>query len=201
MLSKAYTFLVGIILFGICSSAYPEQEKYEKSQERWVEKVFESLSEEERIAQLFSVATASYANEATRHYIYEKEEEHYQAIEELIRRYNIGGLSFFKGRPIKQAQLINRYQKAAKTPLLIAMDAEWGAGMRLDSTISYPKQMTLGAIHDNQLIYNMGAEIARQLRLLGVHINFAPVIDINNNPKNPVIGSRSFGDDKYKVAE
>src|SRR5690606_306680 len=104
------------------------------------------------------------------------------------------------GGPVRQAHLTNRYQSLSKVPLFIAIDGEWGLGMRLDSVISYPKQITLGAITDNRYIYNMGAEIARQMKLLGIHINFAPVIDINSNPANPVIGFRSFGEDRYNVA-
>jgi len=101
---------------------------------------------------------------------------------------------------MSQVILTNRYQQAAKTPLLLAMDAEWGPGMRLANTISYPRQMTLGAIPDNNLIYKLRAEIARQLKILGVQINFAPVIDVNTNPDNPVIGRKAFGDTKEKVA-
>jgi beta-N-acetylhexosaminidase len=161
----------------------------EAQREAWVDCVFQSLSEEQRIAHLFLVA--AYAN---------KNEEHYSAIEELIRRYNIGGLIFFQGTPTAQVTLTNRYQQAAQTPLLIATDAEWGLGMRLHHTISYPQQMTLGALQDDALIYDMGAEIARQLKRIGVHINFAPVMDVNNNPYNPVIGKRSFGECQEKVA-
>ena len=160
-----------------------------KREEAWVEQVFQSLTEEQRIAQLFLVAT--YSN---------KDEAHYRAMEELIQQYNVGGLVFFKGTATNQVQLTNRYQRAAQTPLLIATDAEWGLGMRLENTISYPRQMTLGALQDDMLIYKMGAEIARQLKRIGVHINFAPVLDVNSNPDNPVIGRRSFGDYKEKVA-
>ncbi len=155
----------------------------------WVDSVFNSLTLEERIGQLFMVA--AYSN---------RDRDHRDEITRLISEYNIGGLIFFQGGPVRQANLTNHYQSVAKTPLMIAMDAEWGLGMRLDSTLSFPRQMTLGAIQDDQLIYSMGEEIARQLNRLGVHINFAPVLDINNNPENPVIGSRSFGEDKWSVA-
>src|ERR1035437_6103885 len=95
--------------------------------------------------------------------------------------------------------LTNRYQALAHVPLLIAMDGEWGIGMRLDSTVSYPFQMALGAIRDNDLIYQMGQQVAKDFKRLGMQVNFAPDVDINNNPKNPVIGYRSFGDNKYNV--
>ena len=160
----------------------------DRQQEQWVDSVYRNLSDEERIGQLFMVAA------------YSKNSSDHQAIERLIKKYNIGGLLFMQGGPVRQAKLTNSYQDLAKTPLLIAMDGEWGLGMRLDSTISYPRQMTLGAIRDNHQIYLMGEEIGRQMKRLGVHINFAPVVDINSNPANPVIGTRSFGEDKDNVA-
>ena len=95
--------------------------------------------------------------------------------------------------------MTNRYQSKTKVPLLIAMDAEWGLGMRLDSTISFPYQMTLGAIKDKDLIYDMGAEIAREFKRLGAHVSFSPVVDVNNNPKNPVINYRAFGEGRQQV--
>lgn len=157
----------------------------------WVDSVFNSLNNDQRIGQLFMVAAFS-----------NKTQKHVDEIEELIKESNIGGLIFFQGGPARQARLTNQYQKISKVPLLIAMDAEWGLGMRLDkdSVMSFPKQMTLGAIQDNELIYKMGLEVARQCRRLGVHINFAPVLDVNSNPDNPVIGMRSFGEDKEDVA-
>ncbi|MGB0525663.1 MAG: glycoside hydrolase family 3 N-terminal domain-containing protein [Flammeovirgaceae bacterium] len=160
-----------------------------KAQEAWVEKTFQSLSEDERIGQLFMVA--AYSN---------KDAAHVRTIQNLVTKHHIGGLIFMQGGPVRQANLTNRYQSKAKVPLLISMDAEWGLGMRLDSTISYPRQMTLGAIHDDQYIYEMGKEIARQCKRLGVHVNFAPVVDVNVNPRNPVIGTRSFGENKENVA-
>lgn len=118
----------------------------------------------------------------------------------LVRTNKLGGVVMFQGGPIRQAKLINRLQALSAVPLLIAMDAEWGLAMRLDSTIRYPYQMTLGAMPGNDsLIYRMGANLARQARRLGVHVNFAPSVDVNNNPNNPVINFRSFGEDKYAV--
>src|SRR5690606_13200142 len=116
-----------------------------------------------------------------------------------IRDHKVGGLIFFQGGPVRQARQINLHDALPILPLLMAMDAEWGLGMRLDSTISFPYQMTLGAITDDNLIYEMGAEIARQMKRAGLHVNFAPVADINNNPANPVINFRSFGEDKHNV--
>lgn len=155
----------------------------------WVDSVLQTLTPQERIAQLLMVA--AFSNKGAQH---EKE------INKLIDEQKIGGLIFFQGGPSREASLINRYQKTSKVPLLIAMDAEWGLGMRLDSTISFPYQMTLGAIQNNDLIYQMGKEVARQLKVAGIQVNFAPVSDVNNNPANPVINYRSFGENKYEVA-
>lgn len=159
------------------------------SGQHWVDSVFNALTPEQKVGQFFMVATFS-----NRH------ENHYQYIDHLIQTSHIGGLIFFQGGPNRQAILTNRYQAQAKVPLLIGIDGEWGLGMRLDSTMDFPKQMSLGAIRDNQLIYRMGAEIGRQCQRLGIHINFAPVSDINSNPTNPVIGARSFGESKENVA-
>ncbi|UCH13351.1 MAG: serine hydrolase [Bacteroidales bacterium] len=159
------------------------------SPKEWVDSVFNSLSQAERIGQLIMVAVHHNNNE------YQKKE-----IKKLIQRYNIGGLIFFQGSPHKQAKLTNYYQSLAKTPLLIALDAEYGLAMRLDSTVKYPMQMMLGAVNNEKLIYDMGVHIAKQLKQIGTHINFAPVIDVNNNPNNPVINMRSFGEDRVNVA-
>lgn len=156
----------------------------------WVEKSMKNLSPEERIAQLLMVA--AYSN---------KGPEHAKEISRLVEKYKIGGLIFFQGGPVRQAELTNLYQSKANIPLMIGMDAEWGLAMRLDSTIAYPRQMALGALQDNMPIYDMGRSLARQCKRLGVHVNFAPVVDINNNPNNPVINSRSFGENKEAVAE
>lgn len=155
----------------------------------WVDSVLNTLSVDERIGQLLMVP--AYSNKGL---------DHEQEILRLIKDHKIGGLIFMQGGPGRQVKMINKFQQASKVPLLIAMDAEWSLSMRLDSTVSYPRQMMLGAIQDNQLIYDMGAEFARQLKRTGVHINFAPVCDINNNAMNPVINERSFGEDRYNVA-
>ena len=156
----------------------------------WADSVFKRLSHKQRIAQLFFVRAHT-----------DKGKAYEDSIARVIKKEKIGGLVFFQGGPQRQAALTANYQSLSKVPLLIAMDAEWGVGMRLDSTISYPYQMTLGAVQNNDLIEKMGNLIAQDMKILGMHLNFAPVVDINNNPKNPVIGFRSFGDDKYKVAE
>jgi beta-glucosidase-like glycosyl hydrolase/CubicO group peptidase (beta-lactamase class C family) len=157
---------------------------------RWVDSVMITLSFRNRLAQLFMMP--AYSN---------LDEKHENTIKKGITDYNIGGLIFFQGTPEKQVELTNLYQSVSKIPLLISMDAEWGVGMRLKNIIAFPQQMALGSIRDNSLIYELGTEIARQCKLLGVHINFAPVVDVNNNPNNPVINYRSFGENPVEVAE
>ncbi len=156
----------------------------------WVDSVYRKMNRKKRIAQLFFIRANTNQGEAFQ-----------DSIAKVIRKEQIGGIVFFQGGPVRQANLINKYQKLAKVPLLIAMDAEWGLGMRLDSTISYPFQMTLGAIQDNTLIYKMGQKIAWDFKRMGMQMNFAPDMDVNNNPNNPVINYRSFGDNKYNVAK
>jgi len=155
----------------------------------WADSVFATLNLDQRIAQLMMVA--AYSN---------KDGKHADEIERLVRDYNIGGLIFFQGGPVRQAVLTNRFQAAARTPLLIGMDLEWGLAMRLDSTLRFPKQMALGAIGDDALIERMGAEIAREMKRLGVQVSFSPDVDVNVNPANPVINERSFGEGPELVA-
>jgi beta-glucosidase-like glycosyl hydrolase/CubicO group peptidase (beta-lactamase class C family) len=156
---------------------------------KWVDSVMQTLTPEQRIGQLFMVA--AYSN---------KPKTHQDEIIKLIKNQQIGGLIFMQGGPVRQAKLCNMYQQISNVPLMISIDGEWGLAMRLDSTVSFPKQMTLGAIKNDTLIYKMGVEIAKHCRRMGIHVNFAPDIDINNNASNPVINMRSFGENKYKVA-
>ncbi|NTS40846.1 serine hydrolase [Flavisolibacter sp. BT320] len=157
--------------------------------DEWVDNVFKSLSKEEKIAQLMVIRAHSNLGP-----------DHVKQVTELIQKYNVGSLCFFQGGPLRQANLTNFYQSIAKTPLLVTIDGEWGLGMRLDSVTKYPYQLTLGALPNEKLVYQMGIAIGEQMKRIGVHVNYAPVVDINNNPANPVIGYRSFGEDKFKVA-
>ncbi|MEM7571307.1 MAG: glycoside hydrolase family 3 N-terminal domain-containing protein [Bacteroidota bacterium] len=154
----------------------------------WVDNTYASLNLDQRLGQLFMIRAHSNLGA-----------DHIAEVESLIRNQQVGGLCFFQGNIRQQLRLTNRYQNLSRIPLMISMDAEWGLGMRLDNTISFPRQLALGAIQDNRLIYDMGKEIARQLRRLGVHISFSPVLDVNNNPNNPIINTRSFGEDRYQV--
>ena len=160
------------------------------AQKRWVESVYSGFSLEEKLGQLFMVDVFSNGSEAG-----------IQKVRDLIKQNHIGGVIFSKGGPGREARITNEFQELSKTPLLVGMDAEWGLAMRLDSTFALPWNMTLGAIQNNKLIEEAGAAISRHTKRLGIHINFAPVVDINTNPLNPIIGNRSFGENKINVTE
>jgi beta-N-acetylhexosaminidase len=157
---------------------------------KWADSMMRSMTLEEKIGQLFMVA--AYSN---------KDNSHFDELSKLVTENKIGGVIFFQGNPNRQALITNKLQRLSKVPLYVSIDGEWGLAMRLDSTHKFPKQMTLGAIENNQLIYEMGKLMALQCKRLGIHINFAPVADVNNNAANPVINYRSFGEDKYLVTE
>jgi len=161
----------------------------ERAQQKWVDSIFNSLTPDQRIAQLMVIRAHSNLGA-----------DHIAKVESDIRNYNVGGLCFFQGGPVRQALLTNQYQSIAKTPLLITIDGEWGVGMRLDSVDRLPYQLSLGAVNDASLSYRIGIAMGEQCKRLGIHVNYAPVVDVNNNPNNPVIGFRSFGADKEKVA-
>ena len=154
----------------------------------WADSLMSLMNLEERIAQMIMVY--AYSNMGPLHE---------RAVLRQVKRQKVGGILFFQGEPLEQARLTNLYQEAAEIPLLVAIDGENGLGMRLDHTLTYPATMILGGISDNRLIYRLGADMGAQFRRLGVHMNLAPVADINNNPANPVIGSRSFGENPNNV--
>ena len=156
---------------------------------RWVDSVYNSLTIEQRVAQLICAR----ANQPDKPYN--------QDVTKYIKQYNIGGVCFFRNDLTAQVEQTNAWQAVAKTPLMVSIDAEWGLAMRLKNTVAYPYQMTLGAISDDELIYEMGQQIAEQCLRMGIHVNFAPVVDVNSNAANPVIGMRSFGEDPEKVGE
>lgn len=157
---------------------------------KWADSLMRTMTLDEKIGQLFMVA--AYSN---------KDNAHFDELSKLVTENKIGGLIFFQGNPHSQALITNKLQRLSKVPLYVSIDGEWGLAMRLDSTHKFPKQMTMGAIEDNQLVYEMGKLMAKQCKRLGVHINFAPVADVNNNSSNPVINYRSFGEDKLLVTE
>ena len=159
------------------------------NQQKWVDSIYNKLTLDEKIGQLFFVQATS------------KNKNNSEKILNNIKNFKIGGLIFSTGHPSIQANLTNKYQNASEIPLMISMDAEWGVGMRLDSVPKFPWNMSLGAIKNDLLIQKIGSEIGYQFKRLGIHMNFAPVIDINTNPKNPIIGNRSYGENKINVSE
>lgn len=190
-MNRTFISLTGFLL--ITSLSFAQEPKTFigslQEQNEWVDSVFKKLNRRDRIAQLFMVRAHTNLGK-----------KYIDSVGRIIKKERLGGVVFFQGGPGRQALTTNTYQRLSKVPLLMAMDGEWGLGMRLDSTMSYPYQMTLGAIQDNKLIYEMGDAIAKDFKRLGLHVNLAPVMDVNNNPKNPVINYRSFGDNKFNVA-
>jgi len=185
-MNKAFIFLLPIIML-VNFKASAQQFEFRN---KWVDSVYNSMSEQERIGQLFMVAAYSGGEKANA-----------ADIEKLLKARQIGGVIFMQGTPEAQAKLTNQWQAISPVKLLIGMDAEWGLGMRLTGVKNFPRQMMIGATHDTALMYEMGSAIAAQCKRLGVHIDFAPVVDVNNNPDNPVINFRSFGDDKEWVVK
>jgi beta-N-acetylhexosaminidase len=188
-MKKGTSILIVFLLAFQCGNAQ------DIAAQHWVDSVYKTLSPDEQIAQLI-VARLSSIDASTKAITFLDSE-----VTDLVKRYNIGGVCVFQGSPVRQALMINRLQAMAKTPLLMSMDAEWGVGMRItDSVLPLPRQMMLGAVADSNIVYQYGKIVAEQCKRIGLQINFAPVVDINNNPNNPVINDRSFGEDKYKVA-
>lgn len=160
------------------------------AQEIWVDSILSAMSVDEKIGQLFMIQ--AYSN---------LDEKHEDFVTEMITKYHVGNLIFMQGTPRKQAELTNRYQEAAKVPLLIGFDGEWGLDMRLKDTYRFPWNMTLGAINNDSLVAQFGKHLGQHAKRIGIHVNFAPVLDINVNPENPIIGNRSFGEGKENVTE
>ena len=190
---RKITFLITFLGLGFNliaqETSHPLYTQDLEAQQKWVDSVYNSLDLKERIGQLFMPMVFSSQDQKT-----------HNEIVRQVKEYKLGGIIFSKGGPIRQARLTNEYQALSKTPMLIGFDGEWGLGMRLDSTVSFPWNMTLGAINNNELIKRTGKHIGEHSKRLGIHFNFAPVVDINTNPKNPIIGNRSFGEDRDNVA-
>ncbi len=175
-----------IFYFAFTGFLISQENLSELNTQKWVDSVYNSLSLEEKIGQLFINWVSP-------------EQSDYDQIEKLVVEQKIGGLIFSIGDPFSHVEWMNKFQSKAKTPLLIAMDAEWGPAMRLDNVFAYPWNMTLGAIQDNKIVQDISKRIAEQNKLLGIHYNFSPVVDVNSNPINPIIGNRSFGEDPENV--
>lgn len=186
--------LSGVLLTLICFSGFSQEvnplivEGDFLKQKKWVDSIYDNMTVDEKFGQLFMVDLFS-----------SDPQSKINRIKDLIKHYHIGGVIFSKGGPVRQAKINNEFQAMSKIPLMIGMDAEWGLSMRLDSTYAFPWNMTLGAIQDNKIVEEVGKRIGEHAKRMGVHINFAPVVDINTNPKNPIIGNRSFGEDRENV--
>lgn len=176
-------FLLLVLAFSVGTSVAQDAES------RWVDSVYNSLTLEQRVAQLICMR----ANQPDKPF--------YEDVAKYIKQYNIGGVCFFRAEAEAQVNQTNAWQAIAQTPLMVSIDAEWGLAMRVKKTLAYPYQMTLGAINDDQLIYEMGQQIAEQCQRMGIHVNFAPVADVNSNAANPIIGMRSFGENPQMVGK
>ncbi|KQR93731.1 glycoside hydrolase [Chryseobacterium sp. Leaf180] len=159
-----------------------------KKAQKWVEKTYNRLSQEEKLGQLFIVAL--YTN---------KDENHIDQVRMIVEKDHIGGLILMQDDAEREINLVNEFQKKSKVPLLIGMDAEWGIFQRIPKAHKYPWAMTLGAIQNKNLIYEMSSKIAEDCKRMGINWDFAPVVDVNTNPNNPIIGNRSFGSEVNNV--
>ena len=179
------SILFGLLAFVLSAGQIHAQD----AESHWVDSVYNSLTVEERVGQLICMR----ANQPDKPFD--------ENVAKYIKKYNIGGVCFFRSDAEAQVKKTNEWQAMAKTPLMVSIDAEWGLAMRVNKTLAYPYQMTLGAIYDDYLIYEMGQQVAEQCQRMGVHVNFAPVADVNSNAANPIIGMRSFGENPQKVGE
>ena len=192
---RNFIFLLALMAPIIKSPAQSATRTSSDAAGQWVDSVFKTLAPNEKIAQLM-VIRLSGIDPATHRPVFLDAQ-----VDSLVRKYDVGGICLFQGDPLTQADHINYYQGVTKTPILFCIDAENGVGMRMDSVVGLPRQMMLGATGDPDLVYRYGRLVGRQCRRIGIQVNYAPVVDINNNPDNPVINDRSFGEDKLNVAE
>ena len=191
MKKKIFLLLFIAFVFKLqAQSIDPLKTKDAEYQQIWVDSLMNNMTIDEKIGQLFMVQ--AYSN---------KDEKHEAFITEMIEKYHAGNLIFMQGTPEKQAILSNKYQATSKVPLLIGFDGEWGLDMRLKNTYRFPWNMTLGAIRNDSLVKDFGEHLGKHCKRLGIHVNFAPVVDINTNPDNPIIGNRSFGESKINVTQ
>ena len=192
------TILIALLLFSVDAQAQRHQRfssrgwTYLDPETAWIDSVMRTLTLEQRIAQLMVVRVPLDMND--------RQVADFSA---TMNGYGVGGVCFFVGTAERQVQMTRLFQRQARVPLLVCIDGEWGLGMRLKDLFSFPRNAVFGKLKpsDDSIVYRMGEEIGRQCRMMGIHINFAPVVDINSNPKNPVIGTRSFGTDRERVSQ
>jgi len=184
-----------LVIFCFLNISVFAQKPIQTKASKWVDSVYQQLNDDEKIGQLI-IARMSSINMATKQVTYYNEQ-----LADYIKKYGIGGVCIFQGNPIEQVQYINKLKSISKVPLLFSIDGEWGVGMRLlDSVQPLPKQMMLGAMPNSEYMYRYGKLVAKQCKRMGIHMNYAPVMDVNNNPENPIINDRSFGQNKNKVS-
>ncbi|HSH19821.1 MAG TPA: glycoside hydrolase family 3 N-terminal domain-containing protein, partial [Draconibacterium sp.] len=188
---SAFSFIVFLIftVFKVSVFAGNEPPFLKFKTDIWVNEQLGKMTLEEKIAQLMTISV--YPNQGN---------ESKNRVLEQIKLHKPGGILIMQASPVESAKWINEFQQTSKVPILVAIDGEWGLSMRIDSVMKFPYAQAVGAVQDSSLAYNMGREFAAQLKMMGIHMNFAPVADINTNPKNPVINFRSFGEDKKNVA-
>ena len=160
----------------------------DKKAVKYTDSLYAKLSMDERIGQLYIVAL--YTN---------KDQNHISGVRKLVEQEKIGGIILMQDDAEQEIALVNEFQKKSRVPMLFGMDAEWGLYQRIKTAHKFPWAMTLGAIQDNNLVYEMASKIAEDAKKMGIYWNFAPVVDVNTNPKNPIIGNRSFGSDVQNV--
>ena len=183
-------FLIAFVYKMQSQTIDPLRTKDFEAQEIWVDSILNNMTIDEKIGQLFMMQ--AYSN---------LDQKHEDFITEMITKYHVGNLIFMQGTPQKQAVLNNKYQALSKVPLMIGFDGEWGLDMRLQNTYRFPWNMTLGAIQNDSLVKQFGEHLGKHCKRLGIHVNFAPVVDVNVNPENPIIGNRSFGESKENVTQ
>ena len=189
-MKKCWLLIISFFFSAIAFTQFHTQ----LSADEWVDSVIGTLSHDQRIAQLMVVRLSELDASTKRVNFLD------QQVEDAVKKYNVGGICLFQGGPVRQVNLINHFQQLSKTPILICIDGEIGVGMRVDSIVGWPRQMMIGATQDPELMYRYGKAVAEQCKRMGIHVNYAPVVDINNNPQNPVINDRSFGENKQWVS-
>ncbi|AZA61383.1 glycoside hydrolase family 3 protein [Chryseobacterium indoltheticum] len=194
MKKLVFNFLLITVLFSLNLSAQYQPKEISKHDlkkaKEWVDQTYNSLSQDEKLGQLFIVAL--YTN---------KDENHINQVRNIVTNDKIGGLILMQDDAAREINLVNEFQQKSKVPLMIGMDAEWGLYQRINTAHKFPWAMTLGAIQDKDLIYQMAAKIAEDCKRMGVNWDFAPVVDVNTNPNNPIIGNRSFGSEVSNVTQ
>ncbi len=185
-----FVFCFSFLLYQGCA---PTSTVKQPTEREWVEQTLKRLSLREKISQM--IMSRAYG------YYYSNESDEFKRLERLVKEQKVGGLIFFQGDVYETATLINQFQEMSDLPLLIGSDFEWGSAMRIRRGTRFPEAMAIGATRDTTLAYKVGEAIGKESRALGVHQVFAPIADVNNNPDNPVINTRSFGEDPILVAD